>query len=36
MLYETADLRRYAMRLTPEAVEFPLDELEKGIWSFIG
>lgn len=35
MLYETADLRRYAMRLKPEAVEFPLDELEKGIWSFL-
>lgn len=34
MLYETADLRRYAMRLKPEAVEFSLDELEKGIWSF--
>lgn len=35
MLYETADLRRYAMRLKPEAVEFSLDELEKGIWSFV-
>lgn len=34
MLYETADLRRYAMRLEPEAVRFSLDELEKGIWSF--
>lgn len=34
MLYETADLRRYAVRLKPEAVEFSLDELEKGIWSF--
>jgi hypothetical protein len=34
MLYETADLRRYAMRLKPEAVEFSLDELERGIWSF--
>ncbi len=34
MLYETADLKRYAMRLKPEAVEFSLDELEKGIWSF--
>lgn len=35
MLYETADLRRYAMRLKPEAVDFSLDELEKGIWSFL-
>lgn len=34
MLYETSDLRRYAMRLKPEAVDFSLDELEKGIWSF--
>ena len=34
MLYETADLRRYAMRLKPEAVDFSLDELERGIWSF--
>lgn len=35
MLYETADLRRYAMRLKPEAVDFSLYELEKGIWSFV-
>ncbi len=34
MLYETADLRRYALRLKPEAVDFSLEELEKGIWSF--
>lgn len=34
MLYETADLRRYAMRLKPEAVDFSLEQLEKGIWSF--
>ncbi len=34
MLYETADLRRYAKRLKPEAVDFSLEELEKGIWSF--
>lgn len=34
MLYETADLRRYARRLKPEAVEFSLAELEKAIWSF--
>ena len=35
MLYETADLRRYAMRLKPEAVNFTLEELERGIWSFV-
>jgi len=34
MLYETADLRRYAERLKPEAVDFTLDELEEAIWSF--
>ena len=34
MLYETADLKRYAERLKPEAVDFTLNELEKGIWSF--
>ena len=34
MLYETSDLRRYALRLTPEAVDFSLEELEKAIWSF--
>lgn len=36
MLRETADLRRCALRLKPEAVDFTLDELEKGIWSFAG
>ena len=34
MLYESSDLRRYALRLKPEAVDFSLEELEKGIWSF--
>ncbi len=34
MLYETSDLRRYALRLKPEAVNFTLEELEKAIWSF--
>lgn len=34
MLYETSDLRRYALRLNPEAVDFPLEELERAIWSF--
>lgn len=35
MLYESADLRRYALRLKPEAVDFTLEELERGIWSFV-
>lgn len=34
MLYETSDLRRYALRLHPEAVHFTLEQLEKAIWSF--
>jgi hygromycin-B 7''-O-kinase len=34
MLYESSDLRRYALRLKPEAVDFTLEELEKEIWSF--
>lgn len=34
MLYETSDLRRYALRLAPEAVDFSLEELEERIWSF--
>lgn len=35
MLYETSDLRRYALRLRPEAVDYSLDELERAIWSFV-
>jgi hypothetical protein len=27
-------LRRYALRLKPEAVDYSLEELERGIWSF--
>jgi Ser/Thr protein kinase RdoA (MazF antagonist) len=34
MLYETSDLRRYALRLKLEAVDLSLEELEKAIWSF--
>ena len=34
MLYETSDLRRYALRLAPEAVDFSLEVLEKAIWRF--
>lgn len=32
--YEWSDLRRYAIRLRPEAVDYSLEELEKAIWSF--
>ena len=35
MLYETSDLRRYAMRLSPDAVDLTLDELERAIWCFV-
>lgn len=34
ILYECSDLRKYALRLRPEAVNFTLEELEKAIWSF--
>lgn len=35
MLYETSDLRRYALRLRPEAVNYSLEQLESSIWSFV-
>ena len=34
MFYEYSDLRRYAIRLRPEAVEYSLLELEQAIWNF--
>jgi aminoglycoside phosphotransferase (APT) family kinase protein len=34
ILYEFSSLRRYAERLSPEAVHLSLEELEKAIWSF--
>jgi hygromycin-B 7''-O-kinase len=34
ILYECSDLRKYALRLKPEAINFTLDELERAIWSF--
>jgi aminoglycoside phosphotransferase len=34
ILYECSDLRKYALRLKPEAVNFTLEELEKAIWNF--
>lgn len=33
--YEWSDLRRYAIRLRPEAVEYSLGELERAIWNFV-
>jgi hygromycin-B 7''-O-kinase len=35
ILYETADLRRYALRLEPAAGDYTLDELERSIWAFV-
>jgi hygromycin-B 7''-O-kinase len=34
VLYECSDLRKYALRLHPEAVNYTLDELEAAIWAF--
>jgi hygromycin-B 7''-O-kinase len=34
VLYECSDLRKYAMRLAPEAIHLRLDELERAIWRF--
>lgn len=34
ILYECSDLRKYALRLAPEAVNFSLFELERVIWTF--
>jgi hygromycin-B 7''-O-kinase len=34
ILYECSDLRKYALRLKPEAPHLRLDELEKAIWNF--
>jgi hygromycin-B 7''-O-kinase len=34
VLYECSDLRKYALRLMPEAVNFTLEELEAAIWRF--
>jgi len=33
--YEWSDLRRYAVRLRPEAVNYSLEKLEKAIWNFV-
>lgn len=34
ILYECSNLRKYALRLKPEAVNFTLSELEAAIWTF--
>jgi hygromycin-B 7''-O-kinase len=34
VLYECSNLRKYALRLVPEAVNFTLDDLEAAIWTF--
>lgn len=34
ILYECSDLRKYALRLAPEATELTLDGLERAIWTF--
>ena len=34
VLYECSDLRKYALRLAPEAVRLTLVELESAIWKF--
>lgn len=34
VLYECSDLRKYALRLAPEAVHLTLDQLESAIWTF--
>ena len=35
VLYECSDLRKYALRVNPDAVNLTLDELEQAIWSFV-
>lgn len=34
ILYECSDLRKYALRLDPRAVNLTLEELEAAIWTF--
>lgn len=36
ILYECSDLKKYALRLAPEAVDFSLRELAQAIWAFAG
>jgi hygromycin-B 7''-O-kinase len=34
VLYECSDLRKYALRLAPDALDLTLDQLEAAIWTF--
>lgn len=34
ILYECSDLRKYALRLDPSAINLTLDQLERAIWKF--
>jgi hypothetical protein len=36
ILYECSDLRKYALRLAPGAVNLSLRELEAAVWTFAG
>jgi hygromycin-B 7''-O-kinase len=35
VLYECSDLRKYALRLAPDALHLTLDEMETAIWRFV-
>lgn len=35
ILYESSSLKRYALRLRPDAVKLSLNELERAIWTFV-
>jgi len=35
ILYECSDLRKYALRLRPDAINLTLDELERAIWTVV-
>lgn len=35
VLYECSNLKKYAIRLRPEAVDYTFDKLEREIWNFI-
>lgn len=35
VLYECSNLKKYALRLAPEAVDYTLEELERAIWNFV-
>lgn len=34
VLYECSNLKKYALRLRPDAVDYTFDELERAIWNF--